>query len=64
LVWLKSTSRPIAKKADWIIRAYADANDRTGLSRIYSDLKLILQNELKADPLPETTRLFHDLIGV
>jgi len=46
------------------MRAYADANDRTGLSRIYSDLKLILQNELSADPMPETTQLFNHLLGI
>jgi len=45
------------------MRAYADVNDRTGLSRVYSDLKLILKKELKAEPLPETKQLYSDLLG-
>ena len=44
------------------MRAYADVNDRTGLSRVYSDLKLILKKELNADPLPETKQLYSDLL--
>ena len=45
------------------MRAYAALNDRTGLTRIYSDLKLILKNELSADPMSETTQLYNRLIG-
>lgn len=45
------------------MRAYADVNDRTGLSRIYSDLKLILKKELNTDPMPETTQLYNGLLG-
>ena len=45
------------------MRAYGEANDRTNLSRIYADLKLILQNELDADPMPETTHLYNELLG-
>ncbi|MDX1378446.1 MAG: BTAD domain-containing putative transcriptional regulator, partial [Anaerolineales bacterium] len=45
------------------MRAYAALNDRTGLARIYSDLKLILENELSTEPMAETTQLYNRLIG-
>jgi len=45
------------------MRAYAALNDRTELSRLYSDLKLILDTELSTPPLNETTRLFEELTG-
>jgi two-component SAPR family response regulator len=45
------------------MRAYGEINDRTNLSRLYSDLKLILQNELNAEPLPETISLYNELLG-
>lgn len=44
------------------MRAYAALNDRTGLMRLYSDLKLILQNELNAAPMPETTQLYEEIM--
>ena len=40
------------------MRAYSALNDRTNLSRLFTGLKLILQNELNTTPLPETTRLY------
>lgn len=46
------------------MRAYAALNDRTNLSRLYSDLKLILQNELDTTPLPETTQLYKEMMEV
>ena len=46
------------------MRAYAALNDRTNLSRLYSDLKLILQNELDTTPLPETTQLYREMMEV
>ena len=45
------------------MRAYAAANDRANISRIYSDLKLLLHNELSTTPLLETTQLFKELTG-
>ena len=45
------------------MRAYGEINDRTNLSRIYADLKLILRNELDASPMPETTHLYNELLG-
>jgi len=45
------------------MRAYAVLNDRANLSRLYSDLKLILHNELSTTPLHETTQLFEKLTG-
>ncbi|HAV76024.1 MAG TPA: hypothetical protein DCX53_01575 [Anaerolineae bacterium] len=45
------------------MRAYSASNDRSGLSRIYGDLKQILKNELKTDPLPETTRMYQEMLG-
>lgn len=44
------------------MRAYAALNDRANISRLYSDLKLILQNELNTVPLHETTRLFDEMM--
>lgn len=44
------------------MRGYAAQNDRAGLARIYSDLKLVLKNELDASPLPETERLYRELL--
>ncbi|MBV6449398.1 MAG: HTH-type transcriptional regulator MalT [Anaerolineales bacterium] len=45
------------------MRAYAALNDRANLSRLYSDLKLVLQNELNATPMPETSRLYEEIMG-
>jgi len=45
------------------MRAYAVLNDRANLSRLYSDLKMILHNELSTTPLHETTQLFEKLTG-
>ena len=45
------------------MRAYGQVNDRTGLSRIYTDLKLILEKELNTEPLSETTNLYNELLS-
>jgi DNA-binding SARP family transcriptional activator len=45
------------------MRAYAALNDRTNVSRLYSDLKLILQNELSTTPLHETAQLYEEILG-
>jgi two-component SAPR family response regulator len=45
------------------MRAYAALIDRANISRLYSDLKLILYNELNTTPLYETTKLFEELTG-
>jgi len=44
------------------MRAYGEANDRTNLSRLYSDLKLILHTELDSEPMQETTHLYNELL--
>jgi two-component SAPR family response regulator len=44
------------------MRACAALNDRAGVSRLYSDLKLILRNELNTTPLSETIRLYNELM--
>jgi len=44
------------------MRAYVGINDRTNISRLYSDLKLILLNELNTTPLPETTQLYKEIM--
>jgi two-component SAPR family response regulator len=45
------------------MRAYAALNDRTNVSRIYTDLKLILHNELSTTPLHETAQLYEEIMG-
>jgi len=45
------------------MRAYSALNDRANISRLYSDLKLILHNELSTSPLYETTQLFEEMTG-
>ena len=45
------------------MRAYSSLNDRSGLTRTYSDLERILHDELGAEPMPETTQLYNGLIG-
>jgi len=44
------------------MRAYSALNDRTNLSRLFTRLKLILQNELNTHPLPETMRLYNKMM--
>ncbi len=43
------------------MRAYAALNDRANIARLYSDLKLTLNNELSTTPLHETIRLFEEV---
>jgi len=45
------------------MRAYAALNDRTALTRIYSDLKLILHMELNTIPMQTTISLFERLLS-
>jgi len=45
------------------MRAYSMLNDRAGFMRLYSDLKLILKNELNTTPMPGTETLYKELIG-
>jgi len=45
------------------MRAYAALNNRTNLSRLFSDLNKLLKNELDAAPLQETIQLYEELIG-
>ena len=45
------------------MRAYTALNDRTNVSRLYSDLKLILHDELSTTPLHETTQLYEEILG-
>ena len=45
------------------MRAYAALNDRTNLSRLFTDLNTLLETELNSKPLPETARLYQELIG-
>ncbi len=47
----------------YAMRAYAALNDRTNLSRVYTDLKRLLHTELNAIPLIETDKLYRELIG-
>ena len=45
------------------MRAYSMIHDRAGFTRLFSDLKLILKNELNTTPMPGTENLFKELIG-
>jgi LuxR family maltose regulon positive regulatory protein len=45
------------------MRAYNMLNDRAGITRLYSDLKLILKNELNTASMPGTDTLYNELIG-
>jgi DNA-binding SARP family transcriptional activator len=45
------------------MRAYAAMNDRTNVSRIYSELKRLLRAELNAVPMVETDKLYREMIG-
>ena len=45
------------------IHAYSALNDRTSLLRLYSDVKLVLQNELNASPLHEPETLYQELLN-
>lgn len=44
------------------MRAYAKAGDRSSVVRIYSELQKLLQTELNANPMPETVRLYEELM--
>jgi two-component SAPR family response regulator len=45
------------------MRAYSALNDRTNISRLFAELRSLLDSELGTGPLPETLRLYQDLIG-
>ncbi|NJC94746.1 MAG: hypothetical protein FIB03_00150, partial [Anaerolineae bacterium] len=45
------------------MRAYAALKDRTSLTRLFTDLNARLNTELDTNPLPETSRLYQELIG-
>ncbi|MBX3035939.1 MAG: tetratricopeptide repeat protein [Anaerolineales bacterium] len=45
------------------MKAYAESNNRAEVSRIFSDLNLILQTELNTKPLPETVTLYQGLMN-
>jgi LuxR family maltose regulon positive regulatory protein len=45
------------------MRAYAELGDRSSVVRIYAELQKLLQNELNAKPMPETVRLYKELMG-
>ncbi|MEB2333421.1 MAG: BTAD domain-containing putative transcriptional regulator [Anaerolineaceae bacterium] len=45
------------------MRAYGALNDRAGVARVYSDLKRQLHTELNSAPLPETDRLYRELVA-
>lgn len=45
------------------MRAYSEANQRSDVSRLFTDLNLILQTELNAKPLPETVNLYQGLMN-
>ena len=44
------------------MKAYSALNDRASISRLYTDLKLVLHNSLSTTPLPETTELYQELV--
>jgi DNA-binding SARP family transcriptional activator len=43
------------------MRAHADLHHRADISRLFSDLSLILKTEMDATPLPETVKLYQEL---
>ncbi len=45
------------------MRAYAALGDRSNVSRIYAELQKSLQSELNAAPMPETVRLYNEMMG-
>jgi LuxR family maltose regulon positive regulatory protein len=45
------------------MRAYSVLNDRTNISRLFAELQSLLDVELDTRPLPETLRLYQELIG-
>jgi LuxR family maltose regulon positive regulatory protein len=45
------------------MQAYAGIGDRSGVARMYAQLKQILLAELNAYPLPETERLYYELMN-
>jgi LuxR family maltose regulon positive regulatory protein len=45
------------------MRACSALGDRAGIKRIYADLQSLLRAELDTDPMPETDRLYHKLLG-
>jgi two-component SAPR family response regulator len=45
------------------MRAYADLGDRASTARVYAELQSRLKTELNAKPMPETVRLYGELMG-
>ena len=45
------------------MRAYAELNDRANLARVYAELQSRLKADLNAKPIPETVRLYDELMG-
>lgn len=45
------------------MKAYADSNNRAEVSRLFSDLNLILHKEMNTKPLPETVTLYQSLMN-
>jgi LuxR family maltose regulon positive regulatory protein len=45
------------------MRGYAELGDRSSVVRVYTNLQKLLQRELNANPMPETARLYDELMG-
>ncbi|MBV6397009.1 MAG: HTH-type transcriptional regulator MalT [Anaerolineales bacterium] len=45
------------------MRAYAESHRRANVSRLFSDLSLLLQKEMNTRPLPETAALYQSLMS-
>lgn len=45
------------------MRAYAEMGDRSSVARVYSELQKLLQSELNTGPMPETVRLYNEMMG-
>jgi len=45
------------------MRAYAGLGDRSNVARVYAELQKSLQSELNAKPMPETVRLYNEMMG-
>lgn len=46
------------------MRGYAEMGDRSNVARVYAELQKLLQNELNAKPMPETVKLYQELMNV
>lgn len=46
------------------MRGYAALGDRSSVARVYTELQKLLQRELNANPMPETVKLYDELIRV